>query len=254
MVNQLENKVAIVTGAASGIGRAICKRFLLEGAKVVIADRNTAGAEETRRIIKGTETNSTIVPVDIAHADQVQNLISTTTSHFGKLDILVNGAAILIRTPPLTEVDEVDWDLTMDTNLKGSFFCCKYAIPAMIANNGGSIVNIASVAGIRGIGYSVPYAISKAGLMHLTTVAASQYTSQGIRINCVAPGPVDTPQMRGSTASSQGFESREQSHPMGRVGSPDEIANLILWLASDEASYVSGSTYLIDGGSWASAG
>ena len=151
-------------------------------------------------------------------------------------------------------MEEVDWDLTMDTNLRGLVLSCKYAIPAMVSREGGSIITIASVAGMRGIGYSVPYAVSKAGVMHLTTVAASQYTSQGVRVNCVAPGPVDTPQMRGSTASNQGFQTREQSHHMGRVGSPEEIANLILWLASDEASYVSGSTYLIDGGSWASAG
>jgi len=254
LAGRLENRVAIVTGGASGIGRAICSRFLQEGARVVIADRNRAGAAETQELIGGDEVNSATIACDVSHTDQIQNLMSETVSRFGKLDILVNGAAILIRTPPLAEVEEFDWDLTMDTNLRGLFLCCKYAIPAMVSREGGSIINIASVAGMRGIGYSVPYAVSKAGVMHLTTVAASQYTSQGVRVNCVAPGPVDTPQMRGSTASNQGFQTREQSHPMGRVGSPEEIANLILWLASDEASYVSGSTYLIDGGSWASAG
>ena len=254
MAGRLEDKIAIVTGGGSGIGRAICSRFLQEGARVVIADRNQAGAVETQQLIGGTEETSAVIACDVSHTGQIQSLISETVSRFGRLDVLVNGAAILIRTPPLAEVDEFDWDLTMDTNLKGLFLCCKYAIPAMVSGGGGAIINIASVAGIRGIGYSVPYAVSKAGVMHLTTVAASQYTSQGIRVNCVAPGPVDTPQMRGSTASSQGFQTREQAHPMGRVGSPEEIANLILWLASDEASYVSGSTYLIDGGAWASAG
>ena len=109
------------------------------------------------------------------------------------------------------------------------------------------------MSGIRAPGYSVPYAVSKAGVILLTKVAASQYTSQGVRVNCVAPGSVDTPQMRGSTASTQNFQQREESHPMGRVGQPEEIANLILWLASDEASYVSGSTYIIDGGGWATS-
>ena len=178
-------------------------------------------------------------------------MVEETVSRFGRLDVLVNGAAILIRTPPLVDVDEVLWDLTMETNVKGVFLCCKYAIPAMTANGGGSVVNISSMSGIRGIGSSVPYAVSKAAVIHLTKVAASQYTPQGVRINCIAPGGVDTPQMRGSTASAEMFSERNETHPMGRVGNADEIANLVLWLASDEASYVSGSTYIIDGGAWA---
>ena len=252
MAGRLENKVAIVTGGASGIGRAVCRRFLEEGAKVVIADRNPSGAEETRSLLED-DANTAVSTVNVSDSDQVQRMVDDAVSRFGKLDVLVNGAAILIRTPPLAEVDDLDWDLTMDTNLKGLFFCCKYAIPPMIANGGGSIVNIASMSGVRGVAYSVPYAVSKAGVIHLTKIAAGQYTSQGVRINCIAPGGIDTPQMRGSTASAEAFQGREGGHPMGRVGRPEEIANLILWLASDEASYVSGSTYIADGGSWATA-
>ena len=253
MTSRLENKVAIVTGGASGIGRAICQRFSREGAKVVVADRNINGAEETMALMGATRDNAAVLDVNISDSYQVERMVEKAVAQFGRLDILINGAAILIRTPPLAEVDEILWDLTMETNVKGVFLCCKYAIPAMTLNGGGSIVNISSMSGVRGVGYSVPYAVSKAGVIHLTTVAASQYTSQGVRINCIAPGGVDTPQMRGSTASAEVFVGRNEGHPMGRVGTADEIANLVLWLSSDEASYVSGSTYIIDGGAWASA-
>ena len=249
----MENKVVIVTGGGSGIGRATCYRLRQEGARVVVADRNQAGAEETRGLMEGNDENSAVSVVDVSRSAQVEQMVAETVSKFGRLDGLVNGAAILIRTPPLAEVEDVDWDLTMDTNLKGLFYCCKYARPAMLEHGGGSIVNIASMSGVRGVAYSVPYAVSKAGVIHLTKVAAAQYTHQGVRVNCIAPGGIDTPQMRGSTASAETFEERNVEHPMGRVGRPDEVANLITWLASDEASYVSGSTYIIDGGAWALA-
>ena len=253
MAGRMENKVVIVTGGGSGIGRATCYRLRQEGARVVVADRNQAGAEETRGLMEGNDENSAVSVVDVSRSAQVEQMVAETVSKFGRLDGLVNGAAILIRTPPLAEVEDVDWDLTMDTNLKGLFYCCKYAIPAMLEHGGGSIVNIASMSGVRGVAYSVPYAVSKAGVIHLTKVAAAQYTHQGVRVNCIAPGGIDTPQMRGSTASAETFEERNVEHPMGRVGRPDEVANLITWLASEEASYVSGSTYIIDGGAWALA-
>ena len=253
MAGRMENKVVIVTGGGSGIGRATCYRLRQEGAKVVVADRNQAGAEETRELMEGNDQNSAVSRVDISRSSQVKQMVEDTVSKFGRLDGLVTGAAILIRTPPLVDVEDVDWDLTMDTNLKGTFYCCKYAIPAMLEHGGGSIVNISSMSGVRGVAYSVPYAVSKAGVIHLTKVAAAQYTHQGVRVNCIAPGGIDTPQMRGSTASAETFQERNVEHPMGRVGRPDEVANLITWLTSEEASYVSGSTYIIDGGAWALA-
>jgi len=253
LAGRMENKVVIVTGGGSGIGRATCYRLRQEGAKVVVADRNQAGAEETRELMEGNDQNSAVSRVDISRSSQVKQTVEDTVSKFGRLDGLVNGAAILDRTPPLVDVEDVDWDLTMDTNLKGTFYCCKYAIPAMLEHGGGSIVNISSMSGVRGVAYSVPYAVSKAGVIHLTKVAAAQYTHQGVRVNCIAPGGIDTPQMRGSTASAETFQERNVEHPMGRVGRPDEVANLITWLTSEEASYVSGSTYIIDGGAWALA-
>jgi NAD(P)-dependent dehydrogenase (short-subunit alcohol dehydrogenase family) len=253
MAGRLEGKVAIITGASSGIGRVTALRFAREGARVSLADRNRPAGEETKRLVRQQGSDALFVPVDVSKADQVREMVDATVDRFGRLDILVNAAAILIRTPPLVEVDERDWDMVMDVNLKGLFFCCKYAIPAMLEYGGGSIVNIASQAGLRGYGISLPYALSKAGVIHLTTTAASQYTSQGIRINAIAPGSVDTPQLRGSTGSAEVVKVRQAEHPMGRIGRPEEISDLILFLASDEASFISGSTIVIDGGSAADA-
>ena len=253
MTGRIEDKIAIITGAASGIGRETALRFVSEGAKVALADRNRGGGEETQRLVEKAGGESHFIAVDVSKADQVQEMVERTVDRFGRLDVLVNAAAVLIRTPPLAEVDERDWDLIMDTNLKGLFFCCKYAIPAMLSSGGGSIVNISSQAGLRGYGLSLPYGVSKAGVVHLTTTAASQYTSQGIRINVIAPGPVDTPQFRGSSASQEAFAERAEQHPLGRVARPDEIAYVILFLASDEASYISGSTFLVDGGAASAA-
>ena len=248
MTDRLNNKVAIITGGSSGIGRQTALRFAREGASVTIADRNRRMGEETLRLVEEAGGDALFVPVDVADPVQVGRMVEQTVERFGRVDVLVNAAAILIRTPPLAEVEERDWDLMMDVNLKGLFFSCKYAIPAMLDSGGGSIVNIASMAGLRGYGMSLPYAVTKAGVIHLTTTAAAQYTHLGVRVNVIAPGSVDTPQFRGSTASSEAVRERASQHPMGRVGTPDEIANVIVFLASDEASYVSGSLFVVDGG------
>jgi NAD(P)-dependent dehydrogenase (short-subunit alcohol dehydrogenase family) len=245
--------VALITGASSGIGRRTGLRFTEEGARVVAVDRNQRGGEETVRLIGEQGGDAVFLQCDTSKASQIETVLNEAASHFGQLDVLVNAAAVLIRAPQLADIDEQVWDTTMDTNLKGVFLCCKYAIPHMLRSGGGSIINIASGAGIRGFGVALPYAVSKAGIIHLTTTAAAQYTPQGIRVNCIAPGPTDTPQMRGSTASTEGFQASEQAHPMGRVGRPEEIANAILFLASDEASFVSGTTFIVDGGQRASS-
>ena len=245
--------MAIVTGGATGIGRATALRFAEEGARVAVADRNRRGGEETATTAREAGLEALFIAADTSSADDCQRMVEETLTTYGRLDALVNAAAILMRTPPLAELEERDWDLTMDTNLRGVYLCCKHAIPAMLRDQGGAIVNIASGAGLRGYGVALPYAVSKAGVIHLTTVAASQYASKGIRVNCIAPGPVDTPQMRGSTGSTEAFQAREDAHPLGRVGRPQEIANVALFLASDEASYVNGTTFIVDGGERAAA-
>ena len=252
MANSLQNKVAIVTGAASGMGRATVLRFVREGAKTVVADRNRTGGAETEMLAREYGPDVFFAPVDVSKPDSIQEMVKETVARFGRLDVLVNAAAVLIKTPSLADIDEKDWDLIMSTNLKGLFFCCKYAIPPMLKSGGGSIINISSNSGLGNYGPSLPYSVSKAGVIHLTTIAASQYTSQGIRINCIAPGPVDTPQMRGTSGSAEAFIESMSRHPMKRAGTPDEIANVITFLASDEASFISGSTYIVDGGAWAS--
>ena len=249
MVGRLQDKVALVTGGASGIGRAAIVRFAQEGAKVMIADRNPVASQETLAEVRRITSDAECVVVDVSKWDQVSGMVDETMSRFNRLDVLVNAAGVLVLAPPLAEIDERDWDFMMNTNLRGLFLCCKAAIPSMIEGGGGSIVNISSMAGISAYARSLPYAVSKAGVIHLTLGAASQYTSKGIRINCIAPGTVDTPQARGSSQSAETFQQIAANHPMGRVGRPEDIADTILYLASDEASYISGTTIIVDGGS-----
>lgn len=253
MSDRLKGKVTLVTGGASGIGRATCLLFAREGARVVVADRNQPGGAETVQLVQQKGGEAHFVQVDTSNATQVEGMVRQTVERFGRLDVLLTAAAILIITPPLAESSERDWDMTMDIDLKGVFLSMKYAIPEMLRGGGGSIINISSVSGIRGNVGSVAYGVAKAGVIHLTTIAAEQYTVKGIRVNCVAPGPVDTPQMRGSTGSTEEFRRVEMSVPMKRAARPEELANAILFLASDESSYVSGVTFSVDGGQRAAA-
>ena len=248
MGDRLKGKVAIIVGGATGMGRATAVRFVQEGAMVMIADRNVPEMAKTLELsrVYGSDVNQ--VEVDVSKWNQVENMVDETLKKYGRVYILVNLAAVLMLTGPLVEVEERQWNMIMDINLKGSFFTMKATIPHMIKTGGGSIINVASSAAIDAFTRSLPYNVSKAGLKHLTNVAAGQYTGQGIRINCVIPGSVDTPQARGSTQSSESIEASMSRHPMGRIGKPEELANVMLFLASDEASYISGSTYIADGG------
>ncbi len=249
MTGRLKNKVALITGGASGIGRAAALRFAHEGAKVMIADRNSALSAQTLAELHQITPHAASVSVDVSKTDQVQQMVDDTVSRFGALNILVNAAGVLLLSPPLAEIDERDWDLMMNTNLRGLFLCCKAAIPVIEQSGGGAIVNISSMAGISAYARSLPYAVSKAGVIHFTLGAASQYTSRGIRINCIAPGTVDTPQARGSSGSADALRKIAETHPMGRIGRPEDIADTILFLSSDEAAYISGETIIVDGGS-----
>ena len=251
MGNRLDGKVAIVTGAGSGIGQATAIRFADEGASVVIADVNEAGGQETLQEIERAGGTAALVPTDVAKSEQVAQMVAETVSRFGKLDVLVNSAATLINTPLIQDTDEADWDRMMEVNLRGTFLCCKYAAPAIVEAGNGAIVNLAAMSAFRGPTPSIPYEVAKAGVIHLTKAAAYQYTPLGIRINCVAPGNVETPMLKQGTGDAESWARRQEAQPMKRFGTPEELANAILFVASDEASWISGVTIIVDGGKWA---
>ncbi len=247
MAGRLEDKAAIITGGATGMGRAAAVLFAREGAMVSVADRNVPEGRATVAMVGEAGGEAMFVETDVSKADQVSHMVERTVHQFGKLDVLINNAGILIRTPPLAEVSELVWDLTLDTNLRGVFLCTRYAIPHLL-EGGGAIVNVSSGAGTSPTPPAVPYVVWKAGVMLLTQTTSAQYAPQGVRCNVIVPGSVDTPQSRGSTGSTEGFDRVASRIVVGRIGTPGDIANLMLFLASDEASYITGASFRIDGG------
>ncbi len=244
---RLADKVAIITGGATGIGRAASVLFAREGAAVTVADRNVPQGHRTVAMVEEVGGRALFVETDVSKTEQVRNMVDQTVRNFGGLDVLVNNAGILIRTPPLAQVSEVMWDLTLDTNLRGVFLSTKYAVPYLL-EQGGAIVNVSSGAGVSPTPHAVPYGVSKAGVIQLTQTTSAQYASNGIRCNVIVPGSVDTPQARGSTGSTEEFERVVSRIVIGRIGTPEDIANLMLFLASDESAYITGASFRIDGG------
>ena len=247
MAGRLEGRAAIVTGSASGIGRATARLFASEGALLVLADRNRALGERGAAELREGGADVHFVATDISRAADVEALVAAAVERHGRLDVLVNNAGIYPRTGRLHEVGELEWDLTMGTNLRGTFLCCRAAIPHMLGR-GGAIVNLSSGSGVRGSPNGVAYGATKAAILHLTRTAALEYAADGIRVNAVVPGLTDTPQARGSTGSREAYEAWERRLPLGRAATPEEVAAVICFLASDEASYVTGAEYVVDGG------
>jgi len=246
---RLNEKVAVITGAKSGIGFATALRFVAEGAKVVVADVRDA-SQEVREITKrGAE--ALFVQVDVSSESQVNALIEKTVTAYGRLDVLVNNAGMELAKK-VTDTTEVEWDRLMSVNLKGVFLCSKVAISVMRRNSGGVIVNIASELGLVGGSEIAAYCASKGGVVQLTKAMAIDHAGDGIRVNCVAPGPVSTPLLEAIIkASSNPEEERRQiveKTLLKRLGQAEEIANVILFLASDESSYMTGSIVAVDGG------
>ncbi len=250
MPGSLEGKVALVTGASSGIGRASAMAFAREGAKVVAADVVVDGGEETVRIIQDSGGEAIFVRTDVAAANQVEALVNTAVETYGRLDCAHNNAGIEGAVAQTHEYLEDAWDAVMGINLKGVWLCMRYEIPQMLRQGGGTIVNTASVAGLVGIRRQPAYVASKHGVNGLTKVAALENAGRGIRVNAVCPGAIRTPMIERFLELNPEFneEKMVEMEPVGRMGSPDEIAAAVVWLSSDAASFVTGHTMTVDGG------
>jgi NAD(P)-dependent dehydrogenase (short-subunit alcohol dehydrogenase family) len=271
----LENRVSLITGGASGIGRAAALVFAREGARLVIADVDLSGGEETVALVKQRGGEALFVCCDVARAAEVEQLIQEVVMTFGRLDCAFNNAGVDGDTAPTAECTEENWDKTLAVNLKGVWLCMKYEIQQMLKQGSGAIVNTASVAGLVAERGLPAYAAAKGGVIQLTRTAAVEYASAHIRVNALCPGAVDTPMLRRSAAQKRlanmnpgapvpplverlvdaaigsplvqkGMLSFLQ--PMGRVGRPEEIAEAAVWLCSDAASFVTGHAFPVDGG------
>lgn len=252
MTAQLNGKVALVTGGGSGIGRATALAMAREGAKVVIADVSIKGGEETVNLIKEADGEAIFVPTDVSKAADVKTLIKKAIAFYGSLDCAINNAGIDGGTAATAACTEENWDRVININLKGVWLCMKYEIPEMRQQGGGSIINMASVAGLRsGLQRFPAYTTSKHGVVGLTRAAAVEYARVGIRVNAVCPGWILTPML----AIDDQLETWVKSVvPAGRFGTPEEVAQAAVWLSSDAASFVTGHTLVVDGGFMVGAG
>lgn len=246
---RLEGKVALVTGGGSGIGRATALIFAREGAQVVVADIVTEGGEETVRLVKAAGGDAVFVRTDVSKAAEVEALIKKVVVTYGQLDCAFNNAGIEGMVAPTADCTEENWDRVLAINLKGVWLCMKYEIPQMLKQGGGAIVNTSSVGGLIGSAGGTPaYIASKHGVVGLTKAAALEYAKAGIRVNAVCPGATLTPMQERAFTSPQMAELVSAMQPMGRLGKPEEIAEAVVWLCSDAASFVTGCAMPVDGG------
>lgn len=244
----VEGKVAIVTGAASGIGRASAQAFAREGAKVIVSDVVVEGGEETVKMIKASGGEATFVRCDVAKTADVEALVKAAVDTYGKLDCANNNAGIEGPMAPTADYAEADWDRVIAINLKGVWLSMKHEIRAMLATGGGAIVNTSSIAGLVGFQGLTAYSASKFGVNGITKVAALEYAKAGIRVNSVCPGVIQTPMVDRLVAAHPEMEpALIAGTPLGRVGQPMEIAEAVLWLCSDKASFATGHNMVVDG-------
>jgi NAD(P)-dependent dehydrogenase (short-subunit alcohol dehydrogenase family) len=251
-MRDLEGKVGLVTGSGRGLGRACCEVAAREGGKVVVADVDVQGGQETVRLVEALGGKATFIRTDVSQSKDVQAMVRATLDAYGRLDFAVNNAMIPPPFVPLADLTEEDWDRTMAVNLKGVFLCMKYELQAMLKQGAGSIVNIGSGnehAAAPGIG---AYAAAKRGLLGLTAVAAIDYAEYNIRVNAVGPGTMVTPSMRKALDENPKHRAfLESLAPIKRFSDPREVAEAVIWLCSDKASFVVGHTLVADGGACA---
>lgn len=247
---RLANKVALITGGGSGIGRESCFLFALEGAKVVVVDLKREAAEQTAREIQTKGGEARAFAADVSKGNEAEAMIRFAEESYGKLQILFNNAGIFhAKDDSVTSTPEDIWDLVIDINLKGVYFGCKYGIPALQRAGGGSIINTASFVAIIGAAApQIAYTASKGGVLAMTREIAIEFARQNIRANALCPGPVETPLLAELLSDPARRQRRLVHIPMGRFAKPQEIASAALFLASDESSYVNGATFLVDGG------
>jgi len=245
---KLEGKTAIITGGGGGIGRSTAIRFAKEGAKVAVADIDAVIGEETVSLIKREGGEAIFIKTDVTDSEQLKALIDTTTSTFGALHILFNNAGVGNSEVRSIDLAEEEWDRVIDINLKGVFLGIKYAIPELIKAGGGAIINTSSLLGLKGQKYTSAYNASKAGVVTLTQNAALEYGKFNIRVNAIAPGVIDTPIIDHWKQNERKWPIISRANALGRIGTPDEVANAVLFLASDEASFITGTTLSVDGG------
>ncbi len=244
-----EDKVVLVTGGGGGIGRAIALAFAAQGARVMIADLPGAAAEESLRLLHQQGSPAAFVSVDVTQAAQVAAMVATTVQQFGALDVAVNNAGIEgSARVPVAEHAQQAWDAVIAVNLTGVFLCMKHQLPALLKTRG-AIVNMASVAGLSGSRIGAAYHASKHGVVGLTKAAALEYAEHGVRINAVAPGVIHTPMAeRLQLVDAPGAQRVLAAHPLGRLGTPQDVASAVLWLCSPGAAFITGHTLPVDGG------
>jgi NAD(P)-dependent dehydrogenase (short-subunit alcohol dehydrogenase family) len=250
MAGRIQGKVAVITGAASGMGRATAIRFAKEGASIVLTDLNSQGGETAVAECAAAGARAVFQRTDVTSEPDIKAAVARAVKEFGRIDIMYNNAGIAGAVGPIEKVESEAWDRTIATLLRAVYLGMKYSIPEMRKVGGGSIISTASVAGLRGVGYLAAYSAAKAAVVNLTQAVAIEVGHDKIRVNCICPGGVNTPLIhRGRPGAEENAENRmAKMQPIPRAGKPDDIANMALFLASDESNWISGTAMVVDGG------